>query len=45
MDFDSNDIQALYPFFTYETLPDSVREWITSGRWDKKKFLEEITSK
>ena len=42
MDFDYHDIQSLYPFFTHDTLPESVREWIKTGRWDKKRFLEEI---
>ncbi len=42
--FTDDDVKHLYPLFSGETLPDSVRQWITFGYWDEDRFLQEISA-
>lgn len=37
-----DEIRKLYPMFSAEYIPDSVREWVAYGIWDKERFQVEL---
>ena len=41
-EFNEEDIKALYPDFSSEYLPPSVRKWIENGCWNRANFEAEV---
>ena len=36
------DVLALYPDYSAEAIPGSLRRWVEYGIWDEDKILEEL---
>ena len=46
LNFDTpdNEIAELYPMFSQEYLPRSIREWVAYGIWDEDRFYQELAA-
>ena len=42
-DVTEEDIRALYPRYSPDTLPESLRQWIDNGIWDEETVSKEIS--
>ena len=42
-DVGEEDIERLYPGYSSEALPDSLRRWIETGVWEEDKVLNDVT--
>lgn len=38
------DILVLYPDYSVEAIPESIRQWIEYGIWEEDKILQDISS-
>ena len=45
LSFEEKDIKELYPKYLPKSVTAAERSWITTGIWDKERFLKEIAKK
>lgn len=43
-DVNEEDILTLYPDYSVDAIPESIRQWIEYGIWEEDKIIQDISS-
>ena len=43
-DVNEEDILMLYPDYSVEAIPESIRQWIEYGIWEEDRILQDVSS-